>query len=211
MIQLYEAYDAQCQREGVCDFSELLLRSYELLKHNEIIRTHYQERFHPDRIAGRILEMGDLATLAEIVRDAGGDPRAPVATKSGSGVPKGEMTFSDLLEQLRQMSSMGPIGQIVKMIPGMGGVAAQAEEAVAAGELKRAEAIILSMTPTERENPSLLSIPRRRRIAAGAGRATCETMLNISIKFVMDSSPLKEPPPSLASRHTGKGWEPLRL
>ncbi|NBP93414.1 MAG: DNA helicase II, partial [Burkholderiaceae bacterium] len=45
MIQLYEAYDAQCQREGVCDFSELLLRSYELLKHNEIIRTHYQERF----------------------------------------------------------------------------------------------------------------------------------------------------------------------
>ena len=46
MIQLYEAYDAQCQREGVCDFSELLLRSYELLKHNEIIRTHYQERFH---------------------------------------------------------------------------------------------------------------------------------------------------------------------
>ena len=129
------------------------------------------ERFHPDRIAGRILEMGDLATLAEIVRDAGGDPRAPVATKSGSGAPKGEMTFSDLLEQLRQMSSMGPIGQIVKMIPGMGGVAAQAEEAVAAGELKRAEAIILSMTPTERENPSLLSIPRRRRIAAGAGRA----------------------------------------
>ena len=81
---------------------------------------------------------------------AGGDPSAPLAEKGAPGSSKGEMSFSDLLDQLRQMSSIGPIGQIVKMIPGMGGMAAQAEEAVAAGELKRAEAIILSMTPSER-------------------------------------------------------------
>jgi signal recognition particle subunit SRP54 len=81
------------------------------------------------------------------------------------------MSFTDLLDQLRQISSMGPIGQVMKMIPGMGGAAQQAEEAVAGGELKRAEAIILSMTPIERNEPALLTIPRRRRIAKGAGRS----------------------------------------
>jgi signal recognition particle subunit SRP54 len=158
------------------------------------------ERFHPDRIAGRILEMGDLATLAEIVREAGGDPSAPVAATGRPSSGKGEMTFSDLLDQLRQMSSMGPIGQIVKMIPGMGGMAAQAEEAVAAGELKRAEAIILSMTPSERENPALLSIPRRRRIAAGAGRAIEE--VNRLVKRLEEMR--------LLIRRTG-GIDPARL
>lgn len=129
------------------------------------------ERFHPDRIAGRILEMGDLATLAEIVRDAGGDvTAAPAVRLNAKGRPP-EMSFTDLLDQLRQISSMGPIGQVMKMIPGMGGAAQQAEEAVAGGELKRAEAIILSMTPIERNEPALLTIPRRRRIAEGSGRS----------------------------------------
>jgi len=158
------------------------------------------EQFHPDRIAGRILDLGDLATLAEIVRRAGGDPHAPTNAKGVANSKKSEMTFSDLLDQLRQMSSMGPIGQIVKMIPGMGGMAAQAEEAVAAGELKRAEAIILSMTPSERENPSLLTIPRRRRIAAGAGRAIEE--VNRLVKRLEEMR--------LLIRRTG-GIDPARL
>jgi signal recognition particle subunit SRP54 len=115
--------------------------------------------------------MGDLATLAEIVRDAGGDvTAAPAVRLNAKGRPP-ELSFTDLLDQLRQISSMGPIGQVMKMIPGMGGAAQQAEEAVAGGELKRAEAIILSMTPVERNEPAILTIPRRRRIAEGAGRS----------------------------------------
>ena len=84
------------------------------------------------------------------------------------------MTFDDLLAQLRQMSSLGPIGQVVKMIPGLGGMAEQAEAAVAGGEMRRTEAMILSMTPAERRDPSLLTLARRRRIAAGSGRAVEE-------------------------------------
>ena len=87
---------------------------------------------------------------------------------------RGDLTFEDLLDQLRQMATMGPIGQIVKMIPGMGGMAEQAEAAAAGGELRRAEAIILSMTPGERRDPSLLTLARRRRIATGAGRSIDE-------------------------------------
>lgn len=142
-------------------------------------RTDALEQFHPERIANRILDMGDLATLAERVRDAeiglsaqaGGEDRARAAEARAL---RGGMTFDDLLVQLRQMSSLGPIGQVVKMIPGMGGMAAQAEAAVANGELQRTEAIILSMTPVERRDPSLLTVPRRRRIAAGAGRSVEE-------------------------------------
>ncbi len=158
------------------------------------------ERFHPDRIAGRILELGDLATLTEIVREAGGDVNASAAPRSSPTRRPAEMTFVDLLDQLRQMSSMGPIGQIVKMIPGMGGMAEQAEEAVAAGELKRTEAIILSMTTNERENPTLLSIPRRRRIAAGAGRTIEE--VNRLVKRLEEMR--------LLMRRTG-GIDPARL
>jgi signal recognition particle subunit SRP54 len=139
-------------------------------------RSDALERFHPERIANRILDMGDLATLAERVRDAeigpGAAPDAEVRAKAAEArALRGGMTFDDLLGQLRQMASLGPIGQVVKMIPGMGGMAEQAEAAVASGELKRTEAIILSMTPAERRDPALLTLPRRRRIAAGAGRA----------------------------------------
>lgn len=139
-------------------------------------RSDALERFHPERIANRILDMGDLATLAERVRDAEigpmAAPDAEIRAKAAEArALRGGMTFDDLLSQLRQMSTLGPIGQVVKMIPGLGGMAEQAEAAVASGELKRTEAIILSMTPAERRDPALLTLPRRRRIAAGAGRA----------------------------------------
>lgn len=142
-------------------------------------RSDALERFYPERIANRILDMGDLATLAERVRDAEigplAAPDAEVRAKAAEArALRGGMTFDDLLGHLRQMSSLGPIGQVVKMIPGMGGMAEQAEAAVASGEMKRTEAIILSMTPAERRDPALLTLPRRRRIAAGAGRAIQE-------------------------------------
>jgi len=132
------------------------------------------ERFHPDRIAGRILDMGDLATLAEMVRERTPGVDTAKADAAEARARRGDLTFDDLLAQLRQMASMGPIGQVVKMIPGMSGMAEQAEAAAASGELARTEAIILSMTPRERRDPSLLTMARRRRVAAGSGRAVEE-------------------------------------
>ena len=75
----------------------------------------------------------------------------------------------DMLDQLQQVQKMGPIGQIMSMIPGMGGMANEAQAAVDRGELKRTEAIIRAMTPAERRDPTILTGSRRRRIAAGAG------------------------------------------
>ena len=155
------------------------------------------ERFHPDRMAGRILEMGDLATLAEIVASSG-SPRSQGPT---AHTPRNhELSFDDLLDQLRQMASMGPIGNIVKMIPGLGGAAEQIEESVASGELRRAEAIILSMTPRERRDPSLLTIARRRRVATGSGRSIDE--VNRLVKRLEEMR--------LLVRRTG-GIDPARL
>ena len=113
---------------------------------------------------------------------------------------RSELSFDDLLEQLRQMASMGPIGNIVKMIPGLGGAAAQIEESVAGGELRRAEAIILSMTPRERRDPALLSFARRRRVAAGSGRSIEE--VNRLVKRLEEMR--------LLVRRTG-GIDPARL
>lgn len=155
------------------------------------------ERFHPDRIAGRILQMGDLATLAEIVQRAGAAAPPPPRRPAGAG---GELGFDDLLDQLRQMAAMGPIGTIVKMIPGLGGAAAQIEESVAGGELRRTEAMILSMTPRERRDPAALSPARRRRVASGSGRSIEE--VNRLVKRLEEMR--------LLVRRTG-GIDPSRL
>jgi signal recognition particle subunit SRP54 len=74
-----------------------------------------------------------------------------------------------MLASMQQMQKMGPVGQLMSMIPGMGGMAKEAEDAVNRGELKRVEAIILSMTPRERRDPAVLNGSRKRRIAAGSG------------------------------------------
>ena len=82
---------------------------------------------------------------------------------------KGSFTLEDFLDQLQQIQKMGPIGQIMGMLPGMGGMAKEAQAAVDRGDLRRTEAIIRSMTPRERRDPTILNASRRRRIAAGAG------------------------------------------
>jgi signal recognition particle subunit SRP54 len=124
------------------------------------------EVFHPDRLAGRILGMGDVVTLAERVQE---HVSAEQAAKLEAKLRKAEFTLEDFLEQLQQVQKMGPIGQVVSMIPGMGGLANQAQDAVDRGELRRTEAIIRSMTQRERRNPGVLDASRRRRIAAGSG------------------------------------------
>jgi signal recognition particle subunit SRP54 len=129
-------------------------------------KTDALEPFHPDRLAGRILGMGDILTLVERAQETI-DVRQ--AQQMEEKLRKASFTLEDMLDQLQQVQKMGPIGQLMSMIPGMGGMANEAQAAVDRGELKRTEAIIRAMTPAERRDPSILTGSRRRRIAAGAG------------------------------------------
>jgi signal recognition particle subunit SRP54 len=129
-------------------------------------KTDALESFHPDRLAGRILGMGDVLTLVERAQEV---VDAKSAAKLEEKLRKASFTLEDMLEQLQQVQRMGPIGQLVSMIPGMGGLAGEAQAAVDRGELKRTEAIIRSMTPRERRDPHVIDGSRRRRIAAGSG------------------------------------------
>jgi len=124
------------------------------------------EVFHPDRLAGRILGMGDVLTLVERAQEV---VDVEGAAKLEAKLRRAEFTLEDMLEQLQQVQKMGPIGNLVSMIPGLGGMAKDAQAAVDRGEMKRTEAIIRAMTPRERRDPSVLNASRRRRIAAGSG------------------------------------------
>ncbi len=124
------------------------------------------EPFHPDRIAGRILGMGDVVSLVERAAEAvDQEDAARMAEKFNEG----KFDFDDLLSQFRQMSKMGGIGGIAKMLPGIGKMAAQLEGKMDESVMKRQEAIILSMTKMERAKPQLMNASRRRRIAEGSG------------------------------------------
>jgi signal recognition particle subunit SRP54 len=140
-------------------------------------KTDALEVFHPDRLAGRILGMGDVLTLVERAQET---VDAQQAKRLEEKLRKAEFSLEDFLDQLQQVQRMGPIGQLVGMIPGMGGIAKDAQDAVDRGELKRTEAIIRSMTRHERRDPSVLTGARRRRIAAGSG--TSLTDVNRLIK-----------------------------
>jgi signal recognition particle subunit SRP54 len=129
-------------------------------------KTDALEAFHPDRLAGRILGMGDVLTLIERAQDTYDEKQA---TKMAEKLRKNSFTLEDMLEQMVQVQKMGPMGQIMEMIPGFGGMAKQAQASVDRGDLKRVEAIIRSMTRSERRDPSILNAGRRRRIAAGSG------------------------------------------
>jgi len=134
-------------------------------------KTDALEVFHPDRLAGRILGMGDALTLVERAQE---HVDLASAAKLEEKLRKSEFTLEDFLEQLGQVQKMGPIGQLVSMIPGLGNVAGEAQAAVDRGDLKRTEAIIRSMTPGERRQPNILTGARRRRIAAGSGTSLTE-------------------------------------
>src|SRR3954470_1009108 len=123
------------------------------------------ERFHPDRMAQRILGMGDILTLAEKAEREFDEERALELEEK---IRKQQFTLDDFLEQLQQVRRMGPIGNLLKMIPGMGGLGL-GNVKVDDRELDRLQAIITSMTPEERANPTILNGSRRRRIARGSG------------------------------------------
>ena len=132
------------------------------------------EAFYPDRMAGRILGMGDVLTLIEKAQDTVDAEQAAAAAEQ---ILKGQFNLEDFLGQLREMKKLGPIQDLMKMLPGMpGGKNAMKElaEAVDDAELKRAEAMILSMTPEERRQPAIISGSRRLRIANGSGVTTAD-------------------------------------
>jgi len=132
------------------------------------------EPFYPDRMAGRILGMGDVLTLIEKAQDKV-DQEA--AQKAAEQMMSGQFNLEDFLNQLREMKKLGPIQDLLKMLPGMPGGKAGMKElagAIDEGELRRAEAIILSMTPQERREPGIISGSRRLRIADGSGTTTAD-------------------------------------
>jgi signal recognition particle subunit SRP54 len=129
-------------------------------------KTDALELFHPDRLASRILGMGDVLTLVERAQETFD---AKQAQQMEEKLRTASFTLEDMLDQLQQVQKMGPIGQIMSMIPGMGSMAGEAQAAVDRGDLKRTEAIIRAMTPAERRDPTVLNGSRRRRIAAGSG------------------------------------------
>ena len=123
--------------------------------------------FYPDRMASRILGMGDVATLAEQAKKAfDGDTSAKFEAKFASGE---DFTLEDFLEQLQAMSKMGSMSKLLGMLPGAGAMKKQIEN-FDEGEIVRTKAIVQSMTPIERRDPKVLNGSRRARIALGSGR-----------------------------------------
>jgi signal recognition particle subunit SRP54 len=134
-------------------------------------RTDGLEPFHPDRLAQRILGMGDILSLVERVQE---NVDQDEAERVAQRMLESRFTLEDFRSQLQQVKKMGPIGQLLQMVPGAGQMAGAAQEAVDSGQMKRIEAIIDSMTPAERRHPELIKASRRRRIALGSGTSTAE-------------------------------------
>jgi signal recognition particle subunit SRP54 len=126
--------------------------------------------FHPDRMASRILDMGDLLTLIE---QAEKTFDAEQAAKAAAKLQGGEFTLDDFLEQMQQVRKMGSLSKMLGMLPGMGQFRDQLEN-FDEREIDRIQAIIQSMTPTERANPKLIDGSRRARIAKGSGRTVAD-------------------------------------
>lgn len=122
------------------------------------------ERFHPDRLASRILGMGDIVTLVEKAQERFDEEKT---AKLEEKLRKSQFTLEDFLEQLQEVRKMGPLQQVMSMLPGMHKLPADA--AVDEKALGRIEAIIRSMTPAERQRPQIINGSRRRRIATGSG------------------------------------------
>jgi len=127
------------------------------------------EIFHPDRVASRILGMGDIVTLVEKAEESMTEERA---RKLEEKLRKHKFDFDDFLEQMQQLRQMGGLSKVLEMVPGMGSMARQSGLEVDDRRLKKIEAIVQSMTRDERKNPHILNASRRTRIAAGSGTST---------------------------------------
>jgi signal recognition particle subunit SRP54 len=125
------------------------------------------EEFHPERVAGRILGLGDIAGLVERASETIDHDQAEKLAKK---MLRGQFTLEDYASQLKQISKMGSISSILGMLPGMGAMKQQIESAnIDTSVFKRQQAIISSMTPKERRAPEIIKASRKKRIAAGSG------------------------------------------
>ncbi|RGC17475.1 signal recognition particle protein [Absiella sp. AM54-8XD] len=127
--------------------------------------------FHPDRMADRILGMGDILSLVEQAQEK---MDMEASAKSANRMMNGQFTLTDMLVQYEQIEKMGSLGGMMKLIPGFSQMAGQIDEDKADSKLKKSKAIILSMTPEERENPSILRASRKNRIAKGSGTSVAD-------------------------------------
>ncbi len=138
------------------------------------------DAFHPDRMASRILGMGDVLSLIERAEQ---EYDADVAARAAERLQEGNFTLEDFLEQMQQIKKMGPLSSLMKMMPGMPKELRNAE--IDDRELSRVEAIIRAMTPAERSDPTLINGSRRLRIAKGSGTTT--TAVNQLVKQFHDA------------------------
>jgi len=169
------------------------------------------EPFHPERIAGRILGMGDVVSLVEKAAETVDEEEAE---KLAAKLEKGRFDLDDLAAQLRQIRRMGGMGGMLKLLPGIGKIKKQLDEAnIDERIIKRQEAIISSMTKGERRNPKLLNGSRRRRIASGSGTSVQE--INRLLKQYQDmadiTKKMKKLGPKGLARHGLAGLLPSGL
>ena len=160
------------------------------------------EQFYPDRMANRILGMGDVLTLIEKAQeniDLDEDKSREMADR----MKKGKFDFEDYLESMKQMRNMGGLASILKMLPGTGGKGMDLESMIDEKQLARTEAIIFSMTPAERKNPKLLNPSRKHRIARGAGVDIA--VVNRFIKQFEQSQKMMKQMPGLMGGKRGRG------
>ena len=160
------------------------------------------EQFYPDRMANRILGMGDVLTLIEKAQqniDIDEEKEKQMADR----MKKGKFDFEDYLESMKQMRNMGGLSGILSMMPGMGKQMGDLESMVDEKQLARMEAIVLSMTPAERRNPKLLSPSRKHRIAKGAGVDIA--IVNKFIKQFEQSQKMMKQLPGMMGGKRGRG------
>lgn len=160
------------------------------------------EQFYPERMANRILGMGDVLTLIEKAQqniDIDEEKEKQMAER----MKKGKFDFEDYLESMKQMRNMGGISSILSMIPGMGKQMGDLESAIDEKQLARMEAIVLSMTPAERQNPKLLNPSRKHRIAKGAGVDIA--VVNRFIKQFEQSQKMMKQIPGMMGGKKGRG------
>ena len=124
------------------------------------------EPFYPDRMASRILGMGDVMSLIEKAQEAVDEEKAAELEKR---LAKNQFTLEDFLDQIGQIKGMGGLGKVLNMLPGVQGKVSDDDMDAGEKEFRTMEAIIQSMTPEERKKPELLNASRRKRIAAGSG------------------------------------------
>lgn len=160
------------------------------------------EQFYPDRMASRILGMGDVLTLIEKAQqnlDIDEEKEKQMAAR----MKKGKFDFEDYLESMKQMRNMGGLSSILSMMPGMGKQMGDLESLVDEKQLARMEAIVLSMTPAERQNPKLLNPSRKHRIARGAGVDIA--IVNKFIKQFEQSQKMMKQLPGMMGGKKGRG------